>query len=437
MRNDLRNKLKDIFFAAIDAVNPYNIMIKQGNLLKSDSLVTSNPKIYAISFGKAAYAMSKALEDTLGTSITKGIVITTSRLLGYDPLKHFNLYTANHPVPDERGLLATQKVIELLRDTDEETLVIFLISGGGSALLVAPYGAVDLQAKQTTTEMLLKAGANIKEINTVRKHISAVKGGRLAELAYPARVISLILSDVPGDDIDIIASGPTAPDPSTYSEALSVIRNTSIIKDPPVKVIKTLMSGQKGILPETPKLHDRTFERVRNIIIGNNAMAIEAARENAYSSGCIPIEITMPVNGEARKAALEIAKTALEIQHNVKKTGNKPVCLITGGETTVTVTGSGKGGRNTEFALAFALEIDGIQGISLLSAGTDGVDGPTEAAGAFADGSTVRLAREKGLNPQSFLEDNDSHTFFSKLNDLFITGPTGTNVMDLQMTIIE
>ncbi len=412
-------------------------MIKQGKFLESDPLVTKSPKIYAISFGKAAYAMSKALEDTLGASITKGIAITTNRLLGYDPLKHFNLYLASHPIPDERGITATQKVIELLRNADEGTLVIFLISGGGPALLVAPYGIVDLQAKQTITEMLLKAGANIKEANTVRKHISAVKGGRLAELAYPARVISLILSDVPGDEIDIIASGPTTPDPSTYSDALSVIRNANIIKDVPIKVVKTLMSGEKGILPETPKRHDRAFKRVRNIIIGNNAMAIEAARENESSSGCIPIEITMPVKGESRKAAMELAKTALEIQHNVKKSGNKPVCLITGGETTVTIKGSGKGGRNTEFALAFALEIDGIEGISLLSAGTDGVDGPTDAAGAFVDGSTVLLARKKGLDPQSFLDNNDSYTFFSKLNDLFITGPTGTNVMDLQIVIIE
>ncbi len=426
-----------MFHAAIDAVNPYNIVMQHGELLKQDSFVANHAKVYAVSFGKAAYAMSRALEDTLGASITKGIAIAPVDLLGQTPLKHLNLYLANHPIPDEQGARATQKIIELLQSTDEETLVIFLISGGGSALLVAPYGPVDLEAKRTVTEMLLKAGADIRQINTVRKHISAVKGGRLAETAYPARIISLILSDVPGDDIDIIASGPTAPDSSTYSDALSVIRTLDLLKETPKEVMKILADGEAGIFPETPKPHDRIFDKVRNIIVGNNTTAIEAVHTKALSLGYSALEIPEPVTDNARKAAKELAKRALDIHINMKTSETGPVCLISGGETTVTVSGSGKGGRNAELALAFALEIDGIPNISLLSAGTDGIDGPTDAAGAFADGSTVRRARKKGLNPRSFLDDNDSYSFFDKLGGLFITGPTGTNVMDLQIIAIE
>jgi hydroxypyruvate reductase/glycerate 2-kinase len=244
MNNSTKEKLKDIFFSAIDAVNPYNIVIRYGKLLKKDPFVTNHARLYAVSFGKAAYAMSRALEDTLGTSIQKGIAIVPDDLHGQTPLKQFDLYLANHPIPDERGTRATQKIIELLQSTDEETLVIFLISGGGSALLIAPNGPVDLEDKRTVTEILLKAGATIGQINTIRKHISAVKGGRLAEAAYPARTISLILSDVPGDNLDIIASGPTAPDSSTYSQALAVIRDLDLLKETPVTVMKILTDGK-------------------------------------------------------------------------------------------------------------------------------------------------------------------------------------------------
>lgn len=426
-----------MFYSAIDAVNPYNIVMQHGTLLKQDPFVANHAKVYAVSFGKAAYAMSGALEDTLGASITKGIATTPVDLLGQTPLKHFNLYLANHPIHDERGAAATQKIVELLQGADEETLVIFLISGGGSALLIAPYGFVDLEAERRVTEILLKAGADTRQINTVRKHISAVKGGRLAEIAYPAGIIPLILSDAPGDDIDIIASGPTAPDSSTYSDALSAIGILDLLKETPAAVMKTLADGEAGILPETPKLQDGISDKVKNIIVGNNTTAIEAVHTKAPSPGYTVMETPEPVTENVRKTAKELAKRALDVHVNMKNSEKGPVCLISGGETTVTASGSGKGGRNAEFALAFALEIDGIPNISLLSAGTDGIDGPTDAAGAFADGSTVRRARKKGLNPRSFLDDNDNYSFFDKLGGLFMTGPTGTNVMDLQIIAVE
>ena len=437
MREDVTEKIKDIYFSALKAVNPYEIVYRQGNFLKKNPFIKHCDKIYAVSFGKAAFEMSRALEDVLGDQISRGIVITKDSHAGQIPLKHFEIFEASHPVPDMRGFVATQKVIELLSDSDENTLVICLVSGGGSALLVAPCHPVDLKSKQAVTELLLKSGADIGEINIVRKHLSAVKGGRLAEIAYPARIISLIISDVIGDDTGIIASGPTAPDPSTYYEALSILKKFDLLKKAPDAAVKSLMSGAAGALPETPKGDEPLFDHVTNNIVGNNTMAVERARERALSLGYSVRDMQKPVVGEARNAGTKHAELSMEIRNEIRKHRGRPVCLVSGGETTVTVKGPGKGGRNTEFALAFALKTAGIDGISLLSAGTDGTDGPTDAAGAFADGSSVPLARNKGIDPSAFLDNNDSYTFFRSIGDLFVTGPTGTNVMDLQIVIIE
>jgi len=283
--------------------------------------------------------------------------------------------------------------------------------------------------------MLLKAGADIYELNTVRKHISAVKGGRLAETAQPATIISLILSDVVGDRVDMIASGPTAPDKTTYHDTLAVLRKYSLEGRLPTSIAEVLGKGIRGLLPETPKDDDPIFQKVSNIIIGSNKIATEAARKAAELSGYKTAVLSTELCGEASIVAEELARKALALKKALAP-GDK-ACLIAGGETTVTVRGSGKGGRNTEFALVFGMEIKGFPGITFLSAGTDGTDGPTDAAGAFVDGQTVAKAAEAGIDAGMYLKNNDSYTFFSRTGDLFITGPTGTNVMDMQIILMD
>jgi hydroxypyruvate reductase/glycerate 2-kinase len=332
---------------------------------------------------------------------------------------------------------ATREIIHLLTRADEETLVLCLVSGGGSALLVSPYEGLDLGAKQEVTDLLLRAGADITELNTVRKHLSRVKGGRLAEIAYPAELISLIISDVIGDKLDVIASGPTAPDSSTFPDALGIIRKYEIEQKIPENVMNLVNKGLKGLIPETPKQGSRVFEKVHNIIIGNNHKALIAAKETAESLGCESKITSSDITGEARDIGKGLADKAKQIKDSLSRGPREAICLISGGETTVTVKGKGKGGRNTELALSFAKEIKGLQGITLLSAGTDGTDGPTDAAGAVVDGNTVTEAKSLGLDPDVYLKRNDSYTFFKQIDSLLITGPTGTNVMDVQILLIS
>jgi glycerate-2-kinase len=282
--------------------------------------------------------------------------------------------------------------------------------------------------------MLLMAGANISELNTVRKHVSGVKGGRLAEIAYPAHMISLILSDVIGDRIDVIASGPTSPDTTTYNDALQVLEKYRIRNKALPSVAEVLEKGRKGIIPETPKEGARIFERLENIIIGSNRIALMAAKEEAEKRGLGVEMISSELSGEAKDAGRWLAEKALEIKNS--KPLQRTLCLISGGETTVTVEGTGLGGRNMELALSFALEIKDVAGITLLSAGTDGTDGPTDSAGAIVDWKTAIRARDLGINPETYLDNNDSYNFFKKTDELFITGPTGTNVMDIQIMVI-
>jgi glycerate-2-kinase len=314
--------------------------------------------------------------------------------------------------------------------------VVCLISGGGSALFVAPAEGLSLDDKQVMTRILLKGGADIVELNTVRKHLSRVKAGRLAEAASPARVLSLILSDVIGDPLDFIASGPTSPDTTTWADALAIVTRYDTAGEMPQKILQLLRDGVGGKIPDTPKKGDPLFDRVENIIIGSNRIATEAARKKAQRLGYEPVVLTTELHGEARDAAQWVYRQVLESQ-SCLASGRKRICLIAGGETTVTVRGKGLGGRNTEMALAFAMAIEGTSGITFLSAGTDGTDGPTDAAGAFADGETIPKARALGLDAQSFLDNNDSYHFFEKTGGLFKTGATGTNVMDLQIILIE
>jgi len=437
MENDRSRKMAvDIFNAALQAVDPSKLVQGYCESIATAYLKAHCNKLYLLSFGKAAFAMTKALAaSSVRDMITRGIVITKYGHAHGTLKNNIEIFEAGHPVPDERGVAATKQVINLLKNTDRQTFVLCLISGGGSALLAAPCNGITLGEKQQVTELLLKAGANINELNTVRKHISAIKGGRLAEIAYPAKVISLILSDVIFDPLDVIASGPTAPDETTYQDAIDVIEKYSLRDKIPDQILHLLMKGSDGSMVETPKKVNPVFERVENIIIGSNTIATKAAAKKARASGFEATILSSEIQGEAREAAEWLAQKAIESKGQRKE--NKKICLISGGETTVRVQGTGVGGRNMELALAFAREIADMEGITLLSAGTDGTDGPTDAAGAIVDGQTVHKANALGLNPADYLKDNDSYSFFTRTGELLITGATGTNVMDIQIILIE
>jgi glycerate 2-kinase len=429
-------RLADIFYAALQAVDPY----------KSTSLYTDKirfifqsgqyKRLIVIGFGKASCTMAKSIEDQLFDLIVSGIVITKYRHCPSSyKSKKIKVIEGGHPVPDKNGLIGTEEVIRLIKNTKENFLIVCLISGGGSALLVSPYDGILLDEKRKITQLLLRAGANIQELNTVRKHISKVKGGRLAGISYPARMISLILSDVVGDRLDVIASGPTSPDKTKYKDALKVLEKYKITGSSPKSILELLNNGVKGVIPETPKEGDVIFDKVDNLIIGSNRMALETAKNKAEDLGLHTEIISSNVEGEAREAGRWLAKKVLEKKRSDSL--NHPICLISGGETTVTVKGNGIGGRNLELALSFALEMKGINGVTLLSAGTDGTDGLTDAAGAIVDGETVKKAKAVGLDPREYLDNNDSYNFFRKIDGLFITGPTGTNVMDIQIARVE
>ncbi len=441
-----RAKLIDIYQSALKAADPYGAVM--GHLvLTSDVLSAAGTtydlkgfrRIIVIGAGKGTASMARAVEDILGDRIEQGIIVVK---YGHTvPLRKIVQREAAHPLPDEAGLHATADIMELLKKAGEETLVICLLSGGASSLLVAPVEGITLNDKRVMTDLLLSAGADIQELNSVRKHLSAVKGGRLAEIAYPATIMSVILSDVIGDRLDVIASGPTVPDSTGFRDALNVIHRYSLERKIPNGVFSLLHLGVTGVIRDTPKEGAVFFKKASNIIVGSIRQSIEAARVRAADLGFEPRLLTPELQGEAREAARFLAQTAFSVQERMKAGERR--CLLSGGETTVTIRGKGKGGRNQELALAFALEIGGREGISLLSAGTDGTDGPTDAAGAVVDGTTAAKALQQGMNPGEYLANNDSYTFFRKLDELtgeqthLMTGPTGTNVMDLQIVFVE
>ena len=439
MKNDLSHrKAADIFYAVLKAIDPYGLIKERIDLIRSIYREGNYGKLYLISFGKAASQMTKAVSDCADDLLTNGIEITKYGHVPEGGLSHkIEVFEAAHPVPDLQGVLATERVIGLLESADSTTLVVCLISGGGSALLVAPHEDISLAEKQQITQLLLKAGANIQELNTVRKHLSRIKGGRLAEIACPARILSLILSDVIGDPLDVIASGPTSPDQTTFQDALKVIKRYDPGDKIPEKAHLILIRGAAGEIPETPKEGNPVFACVQNIIVGSNKKAIETAKREAESQGYQTAVISTELQGEARDAAAWLASKAIEVRRGLAGGSQRKICLISGGETTVTVRGNGMGGRNTELSLAFAQEIKGMKGITLLSAGTDGTDGPTDAAGAIADGGTIEKAEAAGINPGDYLKNNDSYNFFKAAGGLFLTGPTGTNVMDLQIILLD
>jgi len=436
----LRRDALAIFVAALRASDAGNavrshLRLVRGEIHADDARfpLKNFNRVFLIAIGKAAVAMSKAVVETLGTNLDAGLVFTKD---GHatEKLQVLQVFESGHPIPDERGVRASQIIHNLLSELNARDLLICAISGGASALLPAPAGVLTLQEKQKTTNLLLRAGANINELNTVRKHLSRLKGGRLAALAYPATVLSLLLSDVVGDPPEVIGSGPTAPDPSTFGDSLDVLKKFNLLSRVPKKVRRHLEDGQAGRIPDTPKPGDPLFRNVSNIVVGSNRLALSAAAGQARDLGYRPLILSSTMQGETR----EVARVHAQILCEIRTSGNPakpPVCVLSGGETTVSVRGQGKGGRNQEFALAASIEIAGLRDVLVLSAGTDGTDGPTDAAGAIATGDTLNRAEKLKLNPLDHLNRNDSYPFFDRLGDLIETGPTGTNVMDVHLLL--
>jgi glycerate 2-kinase len=380
-------------------------------------------RLLVLGCGKAGASMARAAESVLGDRIGEGFVVVKD---GYAlPTARIRIAEAGHPVPDTRGVAASARLLELARGAREGDVVLFLVSGGGSALTPAPAPPVTLDEKQALTRLLLGAGATIGELNAVRKHLSLFKGGQLARAAAPATVLTLALSDVIGDPLDVIASGPTAPDPTTFAEALGVLGARGVT--PPEAVDRRLRAGAGGEIDETPKPGDPIFARVTNQVIGNNALITDAAVATARALGYEPTLLTRALQGEAREVARDFVARARTLQ--------PPACLIAGGETTVTVRGRGRGGRCQEFALAAALELREDDDMVVLAAGTDGTDGPTDAAGGIVDGATRKRGEAAGIDARSALADNDGGTFLAKSGDLVITGPTNTNLLDLYIAM--
>lgn len=431
---------RNIFLYALDAVLPKHLLERR--IRRSDDALVlgnlyidlkSHRKVYIIGAGKASAAMTSVLEFILGGNLTDGICVVK---YGHTvPLKKVRLREAGHPIPDENGARAGEEILELAGAVKEGDIVFCLISGGGSALLVSPQEGITLKDKQELSTLLLRAGANIHELNTVRKHLSRIKGGRLAEHLARARIISLLISDVIGDSLDVIASGPTVPDPSTYGEALNVLEKYDLMAKAPASVTEILTRGARGEVRESPKPGNALFANVSNWIIGNNQFALKAAAEKSRLLGYTPCIVSSCMFGETR----HIAHSLVAMAREVIKSGNpvrRPACLIMGGETTVTVKGEGKGGRCTEFALSAAMAMNQSDRFAILAAGTDGTDGPTDAAGAIVNGETISNALKSGFDPVHYLENNDSYTLFKQTGNLLVTGPTLTNVMDIMIAVI-
>ena len=436
MPQQLHTQARKIFQAALRAADPEQAILR--HVTVKDGVMTAGPRkyvldryrnIYVIGGGKAGAAMARAVERLLGRRITCGIV--NVKYGHTKPLRRIELVESGHPVPDENGVNGARRIARLAASAGDRDLVICLISGGASALMPAPVDGITLAEKQATTRVLLECGAAIGEINCIRKHISALKGGQLARLAAPAHVVALMLSDVIGDDLSVIGSGPTTSDSSTFAQARAILEKYGAWERTPNAVRSRLEAGMRGEIEETPK----SVTNAQNLIAGSNLLAVNAAVEKAQELGYKPLVLSTTIEGETR----EVARMHAAIAREILKSGRPvrpPCCVISGGETTVTIRGDGLGGRNQEFALAAAIDIAGEKNVAVLSGGTDGTDGPTDAAGAIADGQTLERASKLGLSAAQFLARNDSYRFFDAIGGLIKTGPTNTNVMDIRLMLI-
>ncbi|HUI58260.1 MAG TPA: glycerate kinase [Bryobacteraceae bacterium] len=425
MSSRIRRHALEIFRAALAAADPGDAVTRH---LKARDF-SHFQSIYVIGAGKAGASMALAAERVLGRCITAGLVNVKYGHVA--KTRRIELNECGHPVPDQPGAAGAARIAEIAARAGKNDLVLCLISGGASALLPLPAAPITLEEKRAATKLLLASGADIHEFNAVRKHISSIKGGQLARLAAPATVEALLLSDVIGDDPGVIGSGPAAPDASTFAGTLAVLEKYGIRKRVPASVGERLEQGARGEIAETPKPGDTIFRRVRNHVIGSNRLALDAAARCARRLGYHTLVLSSEVQGETREIARMHAAIGREIV-KASRPVKPPACVITGGETTVALRGNGLGGRNQEFALASAIDIAGLRNILVFSAGTDGSDGPTGAAGAMADGETLR----RNPDARQFLDRNDSYHYFEPLGDLVVTGPTNTNVMDVRIVLV-
>lgn len=439
---EARRIILDCILAALNTVDPskaiFNNIKLKNNILSIGHYnfnLTEYKNIYVLGGGKASGLMAEVIETILQDKISEGIVNVLKGTEKRVKTKKIKINGATHPIPGEEGMNGVKNMLEIAKKADENDLIIVLISGGGSALMPYPAEPVTLEEKKKVTALLLKCGATINEINAVRKHISAFKGGQLAKAAYPATVISLIISDVVGDPLDVIASGPTVPDTSTFQDAYKVLKKYNILDKVPKSVRERIELGLSGEIEETPKPGDKVFEKVYNIIVASNRTACLAAVKKAKELGANSILLSTYIEGEARHVGTVLAGIAKEI-HKYENLIKKPAIIVCGGETTVTVTGNGKGGRNQELALGAAFKISGLDGVAIASIGTDGIDGICDAAGAIVDGKTLERSKKLGLDAMEYLMDNNSYEFFTKLGDAIFTGPTGTNVNDLMIIAV-
>lgn len=435
-------KIIQIFNAGVAAVQPWRLIPSQLfithewlHIFDERFLIKELPNIYVIGAGKASAAMAKTVEIILGDLITAGIVVT--KYAHALPLQKIICFEADHPVPDQQGVAATEKTIQLLQKAGENDIVICLLSGGASSLWIDVPDGTTLREVQETFQLLIKCGASIDEVNTIRKHLSSIKGGQLPQYAPGANWFSLILSDVPGDDLSVIASGPTVPDNTTFSDVQLILEKYNLGSLLPAAILQHFVNGAKGIVKETPGENAPFFSRVHNKVIGSNRIALEAAAMKARQLGYhIPL-IVYDLSGDAASIGSELMYTCN------KYAGTKPACFLLGGETTVKVTGKGKGGRNQQLVLSFLIALAAQQGlavanqITLLSAGSDGTDGPTDAAGAIADLQCLMIAKEQQLDLMKYINDNDAYHFFEQTGGLLKTGATQTNVMDLVVVLID
>jgi len=476
----IKSVVKSLYQTALDAANPYNAVIshikRKGNILligRSKYNLSQYKNIYVAGSGKAAAGMGKALEEKLGDLITKGIISIDYGCGAGIKLKRIMVNEAGHPLPDKSSVAGARKIKALLAGANANDLVIYLATGGGSATLTLPAEGITLKELRDTTRLLLKSGATLQEMNYVRKHIDLAKGGQLARDAYPAPIITLVISDVVGDPLDMVSSGSTVPDPYTFKDAYEVLKKYSLLNRIPKPVRRIIETGLKGTIPETPKENEPCFKRAKTILIGSNTMALKAMAQTAKSLGVDVVVNTEPVIGEARDVARRHAINAFKLAKSLSENGHssllsflrkqesidwipacagmtnggfkissnkpkRPLFILSGGETTVTVKGNGKGGRNQEYTLAFILAMErlGFDRFICLSCSTDGIDYIKDAAGSMVDGTSLMQARKIGLNPKRLLNNNDSYHFHKPINTLVKTGPTGTNVNDIQIIVV-
>ena len=430
-----------LILEGLAAADPYKA-VKRALKLEDKALVVKGKcipvtgRVYVVGAGKATGGMAVAAEEVLGDLIAEGAIALPEEIVGKYELKRIKVMGSTHPRPSDKSVAAGREIVSIARRASEGDVVLALFSGGGSALMEFPVEGVSINDIMVVSDSLMKAGADIFELNTVRKHLSKIKGGWLAKHAYPATVVCLMISDVVGDRMDTIASGPTVPDPTTFEQAAEVLKRRGLWDKMPSAARSYIEKGLRSEVPETPKPGDPIFNRVHNVVVASNIESLRAMKTKAESLGYNALILTSLLEGEAR----EVGRVAAAIAKEVRRTGNPispPAVILAGGETTVTVRGKGRGGRNQELALAAAICIEGVEGVAIAAVGSDGRDGPTEVAGAIVDGYTVARAKKAGLDPLKFLDDNNSYEFFKAVGGHVETGYTGTNVNDFLVIVVE